>query len=116
MISLYGSHWNCDATTHDIENYLYSSLKMMSLTYIRLKAKFDSYASFHVSVNEKDFPPINTGVKHRFYGRLNPDQIYSSEEPILLTLARTTPRAALSSGSEANEGDQSVSTVKRSLI
>jgi hypothetical protein len=84
---------------------------MMSLTYIRLKAKFNSYASFHVSVNEKDFPPINTGVRHRFYGRLNPDQVYSSEEPILLTPTRTTPRTTLSSGNEANEGDQSVSAV-----
>jgi hypothetical protein len=87
---------------------LYSSLQMM-LTFIRLKTKFNSYASFHMSVNEKDFPPINnTGVRHRFYGRLNPDQIYSSAE---LTPARTTPTAALSSGNEANEGDQSVSTV-----
>jgi hypothetical protein len=89
---------------------------MMSLTYIRLKAKFNSYASFHVSANEKDFPPINAGVRHRLCGRLNPDEIYSSDEPVLLTPTRTTLRATLSTRNEANEDDQSVSIVRRSLI
>lgn len=84
---------------------------MMPLTDIRLKAKFNSYASLRVSANEKDFPPINPGVRRRFYGRLNPDQIYPSEEPILLTPARTSLRATVSSSNEANEVDQSVSTV-----
>jgi hypothetical protein len=74
----------------------------MSLTYIKLRAKFNSYASFHVTVNGKDFPPINTRDRHRFHGRLNPDQIYCSVEPILLTPARTTANATLSSGNEAN--------------
>jgi hypothetical protein len=81
----------------------------MSLTFITLKTKFNSYASFHMSVNEKDFPPINnTGVRNRLYGRLNPNQIYSSAE---LTPARTTLTAAVSSNNEANEGDQSASAV-----
>jgi hypothetical protein len=50
-----------------------------------LKTRYNSYASFHVSVTEDDFPLIhNTGVWPDgcliapFYGRLNPDQIFNS--------------------------------------
>jgi hypothetical protein len=37
----------------------------------------------------------------QFHGRLNPDQIYSSEEPVLL-VSKTIPIAALSSDNWAN--------------
>jgi hypothetical protein len=36
-----------------------TQLQMMSLVFTRLKMKFNSHASFHMSVNENDFPPIN---------------------------------------------------------
>jgi hypothetical protein len=54
----------------------------------RLKTKFNSYSSFHISVNEEDFPVINnTGVWPRgcliasFYGKLITDQIFASGSP-----------------------------------
>jgi hypothetical protein len=69
--------------------------------------KFNSYASFHVSANEEDFPSISNArvwpsgcLIAPFYGNINPDQIYSSEEPVLLT-SKTTPIATLSSGNGA---------------
>jgi hypothetical protein len=65
---------------------LKDQLQLASLTCTRLKTKYNSYASFHFSVAEDDFHLINnTGVWPNgcliapYYGRLNPDQIYSVE-------------------------------------
>jgi hypothetical protein len=72
-------------TSTDIEKSLNEQLKLTSLTCTRLKAKFNSYASFHISVVEDDFHLINnTGVWPSgcliapYYARLNPEQIYSA--------------------------------------
>jgi hypothetical protein len=72
----------------DITSSLEEQLELSSLTCTRLKTKFNTCASFHVSVSEKDFPLINnTGVWPNgcliapFYGRLNFDQIYSPDAP-----------------------------------
>jgi hypothetical protein len=72
-------------TSTDIEKSLNEQLKLTSLTYTRLKTKFHSFASFHISVVEDYFNLVNnTGVWRSgcliapYYGRLNPDQIYSA--------------------------------------
>jgi hypothetical protein len=72
----------------EVEKSLKDQLQLASLTCTRLKTKHNSYASFHVSVNEDDFPLINnTGVWPNgvlvapYYGRLSPEQIYCAEAP-----------------------------------
>jgi hypothetical protein len=69
-----------------------------------------------VSVNKEDFPSVSdTGVWPSecliapFYGKLNSDQIYSSEEPVLLP-SKKTPVATLNSDHGANGGGKSDST------
>jgi hypothetical protein len=50
-------------TCRDIEEPLNEQLKLPSLVCTRLKAKYNTHASFHISVHEDDFPLINnTGV------------------------------------------------------
>jgi hypothetical protein len=68
----------------DIEKSLKEQLKLTSLVCSRLKSKFDSYASFHVSVSEDDFPLTNNSgiwpsgcLIALFYGYLSADQIDS---------------------------------------
>lgn len=57
LLVLQFSHY---ISKRDAENYLLEQLKLTSVTYSRLKAKFKSYVSFHVSVNEDDFPLTNS--------------------------------------------------------
>jgi hypothetical protein len=87
-MSLFVSRFGPEVTAQDIKSLLQDQLKLTSLCCTRLKTKFNSYASFHISVNEEDFPLINnTGVWHNgcliapFYGRLNADQIYRPDDP-----------------------------------
>jgi hypothetical protein len=85
---LFVSRFSPDVTAQDIKSSLEEELKLSSLTCTRLQTKCNTYASFHVSVSEKDFPLINnTGVLPNgclispFYGSLNADQIYSPDAP-----------------------------------
>jgi hypothetical protein len=56
------SRFSPEVTSQDIKKSV-EELKLSSLTFTRLKTKFNTYASFHVSVNEEDFTSINnTGV------------------------------------------------------
>jgi hypothetical protein len=66
--------------------YKKSIMKQLSLNKLvctRLKTKFSSYASFHVSVFEDDFPLTNPAVwpsgclMAPFYGKLTPDQHFT---------------------------------------
>jgi hypothetical protein len=86
-----------EVTASDVENSLKEQLQLASLTYTRLKTEHNSYASFHVSVVDDDFHLNNTGVWPNgcliasYYGRLNPDQIYTAETSA--TSRPTTPGA-----------------------
>jgi hypothetical protein len=52
-----------EVSTTGVEKSLLDQLKLSSLTCTKLKTKFKTYASFHISVTEDDFPSINnTGV------------------------------------------------------
>jgi hypothetical protein len=57
-MSLFVSRFGPEVTAQDIKNSLEEQLKLTSLSCTRLKTKFNSYASFHISVNEDDFPSL----------------------------------------------------------
>ncbi|KDR17953.1 hypothetical protein L798_08171 [Zootermopsis nevadensis] len=86
--ALFVSRFSPGVSAADVEKSLKEQLSLKRLVCTRLKTKFDAYASFHISVNEVDFPLINnTGVWPNgcliapFYGKLTPDQVYSSSTP-----------------------------------
>jgi hypothetical protein len=64
MKFLFASRFALEVSTTDIEKSLLDHLVFLSsLTSIRLKTKFQTYASLHVLTTEEDFPSINnTGV------------------------------------------------------
>jgi hypothetical protein len=87
--SLFVSRFSPEVTT-DVETSIsiQDQLQLASFTCARLKTKYNSYASFLVSLAEDDFRLINnTGVWPKgflitpYYGRLNSDKIYSFETP-----------------------------------
>jgi hypothetical protein len=57
--SLFVSRVSFEVTTSDIEKYLRKESKFASLVCTGMKTKYDSCASFHVSVSEDGFPVIN---------------------------------------------------------
>jgi hypothetical protein len=84
---------------------LEEQLNRKRLVCTRLKTKFSSYASFHVLVNEGDSPLINnTGVWPNgcliapFFGKLTPEQIYSTTTPVKTTEVGALPAADMSPG------------------
>jgi hypothetical protein len=86
--SLFISRLGPDVSALDVENFLQDHLKLSSLTCTKLKTKFNSYSSFHVSVTEDDFLLVNdsgawpTGcLIAPFCGRLSPEQVYALECP-----------------------------------
>jgi hypothetical protein len=86
MKSLFVSRFSPDVTATDAEKSLKDQLQLASLVCTRLRTKYNSYSSFHISVTEDDFHLINnTGVWPNgcliapFYGRLSPDQIFTVE-------------------------------------
>jgi hypothetical protein len=87
--TLFVSRFNPEVLAVDIEKSFKDQLSLKRLVYSRLKTKFNAYASFHVSVNEDEFPLINsTGVWPNgcliapFNGRLTAEQVYSSSTPL----------------------------------
>jgi hypothetical protein len=81
-----------EVVTVEVEKSLREQLSLNRLVCARLRTKFNSYASLHVLVNEDDFPLDNsTGVWPNgcllapFYGKLTPDQMYSSSTPVKIT-------------------------------
>ena len=88
--ALFVSQFSPEVSSRDIEKSLKEQLKLSLLACTRLKTKFNTYVSFHISVTEDDFPLIyNTGVWPdscliaQFYGQLNPDQIFHSASSTL---------------------------------
>jgi hypothetical protein len=62
-------------------------LKLDFLACIKLKTKFNSYSSLHISVSQDEFHLINDidvwpigCLIAPYCGRLNPDQVYSSDK------------------------------------
>jgi hypothetical protein len=82
--ALFVSRFSPEVSASDVENSLKEQLKLSLVVCTKLKTRYNSYASFHMSVTGDDFPLIhNTGVWPEgcliapFYGRLNPDQIFN---------------------------------------
>jgi predicted HicB family RNase H-like nuclease len=60
---LFISRLSPEVSANDIEKSLKEQLSLKKLVCTTLKAKFNTYASFHVSVFEDEFPLINnTGI------------------------------------------------------
>jgi len=79
--ALFVSRFDPQVSEEDIKNSLKNLVKLSSLNCTKLKTKFSSYSSFHVSVEESDFTLINdTAIWPAgcliapFYGRLLPEQ------------------------------------------
>jgi hypothetical protein len=112
--ALFVSRFNPDVTTVDIEESLKEQLSLKRLVCTRLKTKFNTYASFHVLVNEDDFPLVNNiGVWPNgcliayFFGRLSPDQIHSPEAPTVSVSSKQTTETSLACSSDAAAGGNS---------
>jgi hypothetical protein len=82
--ALFVSRFSPEVSSADVEQSLKDQLELASLKCTKLKTKYDSYSSFHISVSEDDFHLINNAdvwpagcLVAPYFGRLNPDQIYS---------------------------------------
>jgi hypothetical protein len=87
--SLFVSRFSPDVTASHVERSLKDQLQLASLACTTLKTKHNSYASVHIYVPD-DFHLINnTGVWPNgcsiapYYGRLSPDQIYTTEASVM---------------------------------
>jgi hypothetical protein len=56
--ALFVSRFSPEVTAHDVEKSLKEQLSLKRLVCTRLKTKFNAYASFHIRVNEENFPLI----------------------------------------------------------
>jgi hypothetical protein len=70
-------------------NSLIEQLKRFSTVWTRLKTTFKTQASLDISLTENKFPTIYSPrlwpdrcLKAPLYGRLNPDQIFSSDSEV----------------------------------
>lgn len=82
--ALFVSRFSPEVSSADVEQSLKDQLELASLKCTKLKTKYNSYSSFHISVSEDDFHLVNNAdvwpagcLVAPYYGRLNPDQIYS---------------------------------------
>lgn len=82
MAALFVSRLQPGTTERDIINSINEQININSFKCTQLKTKFDSYTSFHIAVEEKDFPVINNieiwplgCLLMPFLGRLNKSQI-----------------------------------------
>jgi hypothetical protein len=113
MESFFISHISPEVAATDNEKSLLHQLKISSLTCTRLKTKFRTYTSFHISVNEEDFHSIhNMGVWPNgcltapFYGQINPTQIYSPEgSNIFVAVVPAPPRNKMNKCVNSNSDD-----------
>jgi hypothetical protein len=88
MKALFVSRFSPEVAADDIRKSLEEQLSLKKLACTRLKTKFNSYASFHVSVTEDEFSLINdvsvwpSGVIIApYYGKLEPNQVYTPVAP-----------------------------------
>jgi hypothetical protein len=87
-------------------------VKLSSSNCTGLKTKFNAYASFHISVNEEDFPSANNiGVSPNgcliaaFFGRSSPEQIYSPEASTISETIKQPGDVALASSCVTASGE-----------
>ena len=95
--ALFVSRFGASVSTTDVENVIRQQLQLDLLKCSRLKTKFPNYASFHVLVQESDFDLINNSdiwpsgcLFAPFYGKLQPEQLYS-DPPMSASGGGSTP-------------------------
>jgi hypothetical protein len=84
--ALFVSRFSPEVTSADVEKSMKEQLDLASLKCTKLKTKYCSYSSFHISVSEDDFHLVNNTnvwpigcLITPYYERLSPDQIYLEE-------------------------------------
>lgn len=82
--ALFVSRFSSNVNKNNIEESLLNQLKLRSLSVTKLKTKFQSYSSFHISVDERDFDLINNTdvwpagcLIAPFFGKLKPEQHFA---------------------------------------
>jgi hypothetical protein len=114
--ALFVSRFNPEVTVDDVHKSLKQQLRLKKLVCTRLKTKFNSYSSFHISVMEDEFSLINkTGVWPSaclitpYYGKLMPDQIFTPSTPEAGAPAVAIKSAADPAGNDGANGGSSTS-------
>ncbi|KAJ4438393.1 hypothetical protein ANN_14338 [Periplaneta americana] len=104
--SLFVSRFSSKVNSNNIEDSLKNQLQLRSLAVTKLKTKYQSYSSFHITVDVRDFDSINNPevwpagcLIAPFYGKLKTEQHFahsadsnsvdSREMPLSLSLARS---------------------------
>ncbi|KAJ4433162.1 hypothetical protein ANN_15419 [Periplaneta americana] len=84
--SLFVSRFSSKVNTNSIEDSLKNQLQLRSLVVTKLKTKYLSYSSFHITVDVRDFDSINKPevwpagcLIAPFYGKLKPEQHFDSQ-------------------------------------
>ncbi|XP_033610480.1 uncharacterized protein LOC111872200 [Cryptotermes secundus] len=82
--ALFVSRFSPKVTADDVHKSLKEQLSLKKLVCTRLRTKFNTYASFHITVTEDEFSLINdVGVWPSgcliapYYGKLAPDQVFT---------------------------------------
>jgi hypothetical protein len=86
--ALFVSRFSPEVTAEDLHKSLEVQLCLKKLVCTKLKTKFNTYSSFHISVTEDQFSLINdTGIWPSgcliapYYGKLSPEQIFTTCAP-----------------------------------
>lgn len=87
---LFATRFNPSVTIKEIEDYVRSSVPLLTtIKFTRLTTKFDSYASYHVEVNDKDFQFVNNPLiwpggilVKEFRGPLKTEICFSNNPPL----------------------------------
>ncbi|KAL1448140.1 hypothetical protein WDU94_003659 [Cyamophila willieti] len=87
---LFTTRFNPSVTIKEIEDYVRSSVPLLTtIKFTRLTTKFDTYASYHVEVSDKDFQFVNNPLiwpdgilVKEFRGPLKSEICYSNNPPL----------------------------------
>jgi hypothetical protein len=112
--ALFVSRFSPEVTSDDVSKTLKEQLSLERLVCTKLKTKFNTYSSFHISVTEDEFSLINNTsiwpsgcLIAPYYGKLTPDQIFTTSTPEAGAPAVSIKSAA---GNDGADGGSSSST------
>jgi hypothetical protein len=115
--ALFVSRFSLDVTADDVHKSLKEQLSLKKLVYTKLKTKFNSYSSFHISVTDDEFALINNisvwpsgCLIASYYGKLTPDQTFTPSTPEAGAPAVTINSAANAAGNNGANGGSLTST------
>jgi hypothetical protein len=112
--ALFVSRFSPEVTADDVHKSLKEQLNLKRLVCTKLKTKFNSYSSFHISVTEDEFSVINNidvwpsgCLIAPYYGKLTPDQIFTPSTPEVGAPAAATKCVTNPAGNDGANGDSS---------